>query len=418
MKVCLIHPPHANSTDDRLDPPMGILHISSHLRKNNLDVTICDLSGQSSFDIPYADVYGITAYISSVGLTREIVKQCKKVNSRCRIVVGGAHPSARPDDFAYADHVVIGYGESAMVNIVLGTETRQFIVGTEPSDLFLFPSYDLVDINSYHRKIDGKPSLSYLTSRGCPFKCTFCGLHKMHKLGFGVRMMEPEDVYAQIKRMVDEFGIEAINFQDDIFTFNPKRLFRILDLIAPLKLKFRCMGRAGYDTEEVYERLAESGCVQVAWGIESGSQYILNRMRKQVKVDDNYNVIQWAKKYGITTRAFFIIGFPGETRTTLEETKQFIRDADPDQCFVSSFVPYPGTDVGDNPGKFGIINKSTDFNQYYQVGKDGTGGLTIDTEWLTREEFRELELDFRHWISLRPMRGSLQEYEKRMEEHK
>jgi len=237
MKVCLIHPPHPNSTDDRLDPPMGLLYIASHLRKNNLDVTICDLSGQTTFDIPSADIYGITVYISSLDLTRKIVHQCKEINPNCIVVVGGAHPSACPTDFPTADHVVIGYGEAAMVNIAHGNEYQKIIIGAEPSDQFVFPSYDLVDISSYHRRIDGKPSLSYLTSRGCPFKCTFCGLNKMHKLGFGVRMAEPEVVYSQIKRMVDEFGIEAINFQDDIFTFNPKRLFKILDLITPLKLK-------------------------------------------------------------------------------------------------------------------------------------------------------------------------------------
>ena len=416
MNVVLIHPPHPNSTDDRLDPPMGLLYIASHIKKNNIDVQVCDLSGKSTFDIPFANIYGITVYISSLELTKDIIKKCKVINPKCKIVVGGAHPSACPNDFTYADHVVVGYGESAMVNIVTGIETNKIVIGTEPNDQFLFPSYDLVDINSYHRRIDGKQSLSYLTSRGCPFKCSFCGLNKMHKLGFGVRMMEPDVVYSQIKKIVDDFGINAINFQDDIFTFNPKRLFKILDLIRPLKLKFRCMGRAGYDTEEVYEKLAESGCIQVAWGIESGSQYILNRMRKQVKVEDNYNVIQWAKKYGITSRAFFIIGFPGETRDTLEETKQFIIDSDPDQCFVSSFIPYPGTEVGDDPVRFGITNVSDDFNQYYQVGKDGTGGITIDTKWLSKCEFRELELDFRKWLHTKPMRGQLQDYEIKMEE--
>jgi radical SAM superfamily enzyme YgiQ (UPF0313 family) len=135
-------------------------------------------------------------------------------------------------------------------------------------------------------------------------------------------------------------------------------------------------------------------------------------MNKQVKVQDNYNVIKWAKKYGITSRAFFIFGFPGETKDTIEETKRFIENSDPDQIFVSSMVPYPATDVGDNPEKYGISNMSKDYNQYYQVSKDGTGGITIDTEWLSKEEFRELELNFREWTKQRPMRGFLQDYEK------
>jgi radical SAM superfamily enzyme YgiQ (UPF0313 family) len=194
----------------------------------------------------------------------------------------------------------------------------------------------------------------------------------------------------------------------------PERLYKILDSVKELGIRFRCMGRAGFDSEEVYKRLADAGCDQIAWGIESGSQYMLDRMNKKVKVQDNKDVIQWAKKYGITSRCFFIIGFPGETRETIEETKQFIIDADPDQYFVSNFTPYPGTDVGDNPSKYGITNMITDYSQYYQVSKDGTGGITIDTEWLSMKEFRELELDFRGWIKGRGFRGKAQTYEDKL----
>jgi len=173
------------------------------------------------------------------------------------------------------------------------------------------------------------------------------------------------------------------------------------------------MGRAGYDTEEVYARLADAGCVQVSWGIESGSQTILDRMNKRVTVKENYSVIQWAKKYGITSRAFFIIGFPGETEDTLNETLHFIEEADPDQYFVSNFIPYPGTAVALNPKHYGVISTTTDYNQFYQVSKDGTGGLTINTEWLTKDQFRLLELNFRSYLqNHKPMRGELQNYEK------
>jgi radical SAM superfamily enzyme YgiQ (UPF0313 family) len=174
------------------------------------------------------------------------------------------------------------------------------------------------------------------------------------------------------------------------------------------------MGRAGLDNEEVYERLADAGCAQISWGIESGSQYMLDRMNKKCTVDDNLDVIQWAKKYGITSRAFFIFGFPGETIGTIAETKWFIDKADPDQFFVSNFIPYPGTPVWRDPGKFGITKISSDFSQFYQVGKDGTGGLVVETEWLKMDEFRELELEFREWIRKREMRGMLQNYEEKL----
>lgn len=810
MKTVLIHPPHLNSTDDRLDPPLGLLYIASHLRKNNLDVEIVDLSGNVNWNIPYADFYGITVYISSLQITKDIIQKCKSINPNSKIIVGGAHPTACPNDFSYADHVVVGYGEVSIIDIINGKEKNHIINGKEPENYFEFPSYDLIDINSYSRKISNQLSLPYLTSRGCPYhcfpkgvkvivsnksnksiekievgdkliafndgklvetevkelfkndtinllkltfednssinctpehpffvgenwiraqdlkiddeiykinfrdkisfqkklynpmknqeirdkvsktlktrikngeiiggfklvwkkhskeemnikyknldkwkemcnntsnrmkinnpmknknisdkvknilkkknnsgeivpyfkkapkelwhmkyistekdwidwkkrnstrlkinnpmhkphvnnlfnreingietlllkileenfpnryeftgysnkigwfypdytskdgekklielygcywhkckgccpdpknewwlehhkrriknyekfgykvleiwehelkdeeslikkignftynglkikniekiktkkevynfrcepyenyfvstsnggnyilshNCSFCGLEQMHKLlGYGVKFADSDTVIKDIKKIKEEFNIKSINFQDDIFTLKPKRLFKILGEIKSLNLRFRCMGRAGNDSEEIYKRLADSGCEAIAWGIESGSQYILDRMKKKVKVEDNYNVIQWAKKYGITSRAFFIIGFPGETKDTLEETKRFIEYSNPDQLFVSTFVPYPGTEVGNNLEKYGIINITDDYDQFYQVSKDGTGGITTDTKWLSKEEFRELEIEFREWIKKRPMRGLLQDYE-------
>lgn len=413
MRVELIHPPHPNSTDDRLDPPLGLLMIASYLKQEMPDVTVTltDLSGQDGFSVRKADFYGITTYATSFHWTEKLVEYLRKYSPEAKIVVGGAHPSAVPDLFTFADHVVIGEGEDAMAKIVKGEIEERCVRSKSLVSPDLWPCFMLIDVKSYRRRINNLPSLPLLTSRGCPYKCAFCGLNCMHELG-GFRLADPEKVKINISLLVNRYGIKAINFQDDMFTAKRSRLFQLLDLIKPMGIVFRCHGRAGYDIEEVYERLAEAGCVQVAWGIESGSQRMLDRMNKQATVEQNYQVIQWAKKYGITSRAFFILGFPGETKETIEETKKFIEAANPDQYFVSNFVPYPGTDVWNDPKKYGIKKMSEDFDEYYQVGKEGTGGLTIDTEWLTREEFRKLELGFREWISRRQFRGPMLDYEK------
>lgn len=417
MKIELIHPFHSNSTDDRLDPPLGLLLIASHLRKYfNVEVVINDMSGKDiSSSVGVADVYGITCYAPSLSTCEEIAIKCREQNELAIVVAGGAHASALPSSFSKFpwDYVVAGDGEKAMGKIIK-YPTEPIIYG-DPADEFHFPSFDLIDVNSYHRTIAGLKSLPILTTRGCPFKCAFCGLNTMHGLGV-IRFAKSETILEHISRIKSEFGIQAINFQDDMFTMGKQRLYHLLDLITPLNIKFRCHGRAGFDTEEVYERLAKAGCVQVSWGIESGSQEILDRMNKKVTVQDNYNVIQWAKKYGIISRTFFVIGFPGETSKTLDETRNFILQAQPDQYFVSNFVPYPGTDVWNYPTKYGITWMSKNFEDYYQVSKNGTGGLTIDTEWLSRNKFRDLELEFRSWLHKNiKMKGSLLDYEKEME---
>jgi len=430
MRIELIHPSDPNALDDCMDAPLGLLLIASYLRlsKDN-EVVVNDLSGidESDWCIGEADVYGITVYATSLRMTERIVGLCKAKNPNSIVVVGGAHPSCLSDSSEFMnnsdiDFVVVGEGEIPMANIasrklenILTHDMKGKVVFAEPFDHFLFPSFDLIDVNSYHRKVGEWFSLPLVTAKGCPFTCAFCGRQKMHELGGSVRFASPENVFSQIKRIQIEFGIHAINFQDDTFTLNKDRLFRMLDLIKPLDIKFRCNGRAGYDNEEVYRRLAEAGCSQVVWGIESGSQYMLDRMNKKVKVQDNYDVISWAKKYGISSRALLLIGFPGETKETLEETKEFIKRAEPDQFLVFSMACYPGTDVWNNPSKYGIVKLDRNFDQYYQVGKDGLGGMSFDTEQLSREEFRELEIEFRSWMkSTVEFRGSLQDYEKEL----
>ncbi len=404
MIVSLIHPPHYNSTDDRLDPPLGLLQIGTALKKYT-DVRINDLSGHKEIEIEYADIYGITVYCSTIPLVREIMEQCREVNPYAEIVVGGAHITAMPDTFVdLVDDTVRGYGESRMIEIATGKKV-------EYNDFKI--DWSLIDVQSYHRTIDGEKSLPILTSLGCPYNCFFCGLNEMHKINKGVRFASTNEVLDNVRRIKD-VGINALNIQDDIFTLNKSRLKEILKGIDKLGMKFRCMGRAGYDTEDTYRMLADHGCQGVAWGIESGSQYMLDRMNKKVTVNDNYNAILWCKAHGMDARAFFILGFPGENVRTLGETKRFIIDSDPDQCFCSNFIPYPGTDVYNHPAKYGITEMDLDFNRYYQIGKDGTGGIVIATKWLTKEKFKELELKFRWWLrDNKPVRGkNVQQYEK------
>lgn len=188
-----------------------------------------------------------------------------------------------------------------------------------------------------------------------------------------------------------------------------------MDLIGPMDIKFRCLGRAGLDTYEDYRLMKEAGCQAVAWGIESGSQKMLDLMNKQVTVRQNHQVIEWAKKAGILDRIFLIVGFPGETRKTLEETKRFVIDSDPSQYLASTFQPYPGIPVTKDPKRFGITKIYMDFSKYIQVNGQGLGGhINIDTVDWTREEFKKIQNDFREWLLERKLRGPLQGYENKL----
>ncbi len=417
VSVELIHPPHLESSEDRLDAPLGLLYIAANLEKHGHSVKVNDLSGKTpdQWQIGMADLYGITTYAPTVGVSRDIAKICKERNPDSKVVAGGAHPTAVPEDMLkYFDIVCIGEGEEAMVEIARDFPNNKRIYKKplgKNLDEYPNPAYHLVDLFSYKRTFDGEQAVTILTSRGCPYRCSFCGLADHHKI---IKTRSPRRVADEIKFLQEKYGINKFNFQDDTFTTNKKRLHKMLDLFKPLNIGFRAHGRSGLDRPEDYVKLKKAGCEVVAWGIESGSQRMLNLMNKQTTVKKNEEVIQWARDAGLTTRAFFILGFPGETRETVEETKEFIERVNLDQYFVSNFVPYPGTDVWNNPKKYGIIKIDKNFEKYFQVDKTGFGSRNIEVDNITRQDFQEIESRFRDWISKREIRGHIQEYEKRM----
>ena len=374
LTIELIHPPHPEAIEDRLDAPLGLLYIASMLESRGCNVRINDLSGspEETWEFGWADIYGITVYATSIQACERIARRCKDKNRDCKVVVGGAHPTSIPEKMdAIFDIIVIGEGELAFLEIINDFPNNKRYYRktlTKNLDLYPNPAYHLVDVYSYRRTIADEASLPMLTSRGCPYRCAFCGLARHHQV---VKFRSPEAVAEEIRFLKNKYGINKFNFQDDTFTLSKKRMYRLLDLLKPLKIGFRCHGRAGVDTKEDYIKLKEAGCELIAWGIESGSQKILDRMNKEVSVADNENVICWAKEAGITTRVFFIIGFPGETKDTIEETKRFIEGADPDQYFVSNFVPYPDTDVWNNPEKYDVTWINHDFNNYFQIDRRG-----------------------------------------------
>ena len=421
LEIELIHPPHLHSTEDRLDAPLGLLYIAANLEKNGYSVKINDLSGipEKDWKIGKADIYGTTVYAPTIDISEKIANICKTINPYSKVIAGGAHPTAIPNQMSSLfDIVNIGDGEETIIEIMENypNNKRFYKKDLERNlDIYPNPAYHLIDPFSYKRKFNGEQAITILTSRGCPFRCSFCGLPEQHKT---MRYRTPENVIEEIKSIQKKYDINKFNFQDDTFTVNKSRLHKMLELFEPLDIGFRAHGRSGLDTPEDYIKLAKAGCDVVAWGIESGSQKLLNLMNKQTTVKNNEDVIKWAKDAGLTTRAFFIIGFPGEDKKTMEETKEFIERANPDQYFVSNFVPYPGTDVWNNPEKYGITKIYTDFEKYYQVDDTGFGSRNINTKNLSNNEFIELEKNFREWINKRTQKGFIQDYEIKIEKEK
>jgi radical SAM superfamily enzyme YgiQ (UPF0313 family) len=416
MKIILINLPQLNSIDDKLDPPLGLMYIAAMLRSRNIDIKIIDLSFIDKKDwkekIGYADVYGITVFSASLYLAIEVAKIVKEINSKCKTVVGGPHPTSLPEQtLKFFDCVITGEGEFAPLDNI--DKLNGIINMPQIKDLstILPPARDLVNIKEYHRKVCGKQATSLTTSRGCPYKCAFC-----YKDVFGnrVRNFSIDSIVEEIKSIKTNYDIHALIIYDDTFALNRKRFYALCDEFKKLNIIFRANGDARHNTLEDFQMLYSAGCRELEFGIESGSQKILDNIHKGVTVKQNMMAIKNAQKAGLIVKSFLMVGNPGETKETIEETKRFIVEANPDQFTLFTLIPLPGCDIWKNPDKYKVKITSTDFKEYYSIAGNYDAGAVVNTEELTAEEIKQLKGELVDFLKGRGQRGILQDYYKKV----
>ena len=412
--IKLVNPPQQNSLDDKLDPPLGLLYIAGELRSKGIPVEIIDLPFVDRKDwseaIGFSDTVGITVYSSSLHLAKEIRDIAKKNNPRCKVVAGGPHPTTMWQETAKEfDVVVRGEGEYAFQKLDGNVVTAPII---ENLDRLAFPARDMLDLNRYTRKVAGRKATSITTSRGCPYSCVFC-CKDVH--GHRVRYFSIRRVMDEITDIQTTYGINSFIFYDDTFALNRKRYYPLCDELAKLNITFRCNGDARQNTLEDFKTLYRAGCREISFGIESGSQKILNIINKGVTVEQNMNAIKNAKQAGLTVKAFLIIGAPGETRETIEETKRFIAEADPDQYTLFTFVPLPGCAVWNSPEKYGIRIVNNDFKEFFNIAGQNEGGLVVETDELSCQDIANLRKELVEYLQDKGQRGQLQDYYKQSE---
>ena len=422
--VTLVNPPQLNSLDDRLDPPLGLMYIAAVLEKNKVPVNICDLAGKKEEDwldlIPESDFYGMTVFSSSLNTAKRIARVIKNRDKEAIIVFGGPHPTSLPEEtlkYPEVDYVIKGEGEYSLTDLVKDKKTSTKNGGIIQAKLISniedlpLPARHLVDMQSYTREVEGKRTTSLITARGCPNNCNFC-FKDIH--GRGVRFHSTKKIIEEIAGIQKKYGISSFIFYDDIFTLKRDRLTELCKEFEKIKITFRCNGHVGINTYEDYKILHRAGCQEIAFGIESGSQKMLDNMNKRTTVEQNVDAITEAKRAGLVTKAYLISGFPGETKETIEETKRFIERADPDKFTVFQFAPFPGCDVYKNPDNYGVISMNEDWDQFFNIAGNYEGGAAFETKDLSYEKAKVLHDDLVSHLMKKGQRGELQPYMKKL----
>lgn len=410
--IKLIALPQLDALDSRLDPPLGLMYIASVLESKNIPVEIIDLcfinKNEWSKAIGYADIYGITVFTPSFSLAQEVQNICKRNNPNCLVVVGGPHPTSLPEEtIQFFDCVIKGEGDfvdylSLKKGTIVEENNKIKELDTIPS-----PARHLVNLKQYTRKVAGRNATSITGSRGCPYSCIFCC---KDVFGHNVRYHSNERILNEVKESI-EYGFNGIIFWDDTFTLRRRYLYPLCKELSKLDIYFRCNGDARTNTYEDFQRLYEAGCREICFGIESGSQKILDIIGKKTTVEKNKLAIKNAKLAGINTKAFLMIGNPGESEETVEETKRFLEEAEPDQFSLYQFTPLPGCAVWKNPSHYGVNIVDKDFNHYYYIGGKIDGGMVIETETLKIEKIKELRENLITYLKTRGQRGELQNWQ-------
>lgn len=420
MLIDLIRVPDPNCIDDLLDEPLGLLYLGASLKNNGYQVRITNLAGCSfecwKSNIQEADLYGIQLYTPTVNIAIEIAKFIKINFPKKPVICGGAHPTALPNSEALSifDNLILGEGERSIITVADSHRDKKSIPRTIKSsfiknlDTIPFPDRDLVDMDIFHRKVEGKRCFGIIGSRGCCYKCAFCDTALF---GETLRARSIDNIVEEIKYVISKYNVRHFEFFDDIFLIRKEQLIEFKNKIKDLGIIYRCNSRADTLTKERCEIIYDSGCRTLCFGIESGSQKILNAMKKNTTVEKNLAAIKMAQEAHLTTIGYFILGFPGETKETIQETIEFIKNSNIAQVQFYTFIPLPGCEVYKHPERFAAKIISRNFSDYYLImGNDGRGGKTIDTPYLTADELQKELIEIRQFLKERGSKGYLQDF--------
>jgi len=407
-RVLLVCPPSMFFSDDRQVPTLGHLYVAAALQQHGIPVDVLDLPlverdgnddnpsylravEEHIVSGPDYQAIGVTALSPQMREVIRIAERARAVKPEMLRIMGGGHPtldhtceggcgskSGTPDE--PFDRIVVGDGEEAILAALDPSVTDRYIHADKVKKKIPFPSAanrpmlddldpyiparELTDITSFSMEIEDRvgikiPATTIMTQRGCPFGCVFCG--GRDTAAYRVRRTRgAERVLDELQQIRERFGFRGIVAYDDEVNLPPwPAFFDLMDRLAQEDFVLRGFIKAELFTEEVAEAMSRAGFVEVATGVESGSERILKNINKNTTPEINSRAAAIAEKHGLRFKAFLSVGHPGETKESLQKTSDWalhelaLRSARQFYASVSLISPYPGTPIFDRPESLG-----------------------------------------------------------------
>jgi len=408
--------------------PLGLACLSAYIREkiDYLDIKILDQLPNEKIikkiEKEQPEFIGFTAMATNYYLCKDVVKEIRKVSPDSILIIGGCYITSHPKSFFKSDFDigVVGEGEITLEELIkvyqssvetefynnlkevkglllkpnIYTGDREFI-----PDLSILPvpAYDLLDMKYYTlpRIYEGvKRQGDIMTSRGCPYNCTYCGSATIWKRR--VRFMSAEKVVDIIRELYSDYDVDRIVVQDDVFSLNKKRLKKIIRLLEKERildnLEFVVSVRTDCFTEEIAKLFKKINVKIIYFGFETGSDKILSEIKDHTTtVADNKRAIELCKKYEFTFIGYFMVGSPNETKEDMLMTYEFIKE---NVTMYSNFntlfktAPLPATKMWDYALEKGLINE--DYYEEYHPRYNFDNYDLILSQDISKEDFKDV----------------------------
>lgn len=344
MRIIFVEPSaHENVFSNQMDLPLlGPVYLSTILKEKGYDVEILNeniLRRKIKLSELDADILCITALTTTIERGYNIARQFKAKNPNGKVIIGGIHASFVKEEAAkYADHVIIGEGEKIMLDLIEGRIKDKFVYGMPVENLDEIPMPDFSLLKNSERI----KTMPVMTSRGCPYNCTFCSVTRM--FGRRYRMNSVDRVMEELRRIKQRY----VFFYDDHFAAVKKRLHELLDKMIKEKINKRWSAQVRVevaDDKELVKKMSDAGCYWVYIGLESVNPETLKHFNKAQNVESIKHSIKTFHDHGINVHGMFVLGSDKDDKNVFKLTSDFCDDYNIDTAQFSILTPIPGTPV-------------------------------------------------------------------------
>jgi len=378
LDILLVNPAVADYPYPHL--PLGLAELKAWLDQREFRTAVLDTWAEGLSDLQIRDfievrpssALGITVTSFTLDHAKRIAAIAKSVAPAMRVIAGGPHPSYDPANFLTYnpdfDVVVVGEGEATLAALLsAGTDASKLSqidglafrgpdgrLSVNPPrqtrmdlDALPLPAFGAFPVQRYlpHAPYGRrKPYFNLISSRGCPFTCVFCS---NSVFGQRVRLKSAARVYQEVEWVRTSFGAREVHFYDDVFTINAGRVMEFCNLMIANRnpVIWSCTTRVDLVTQEMLHLMRKAGCWLVTFGVESGSDAVLRLVDKKYTKDQVRAAFTMARRAGLRIHSFFMVGLPGDTAETIEETIAFAKEIKPHSSHWSVLYALPGSRV-------------------------------------------------------------------------